>query len=196
LALLTAALFLATTTDLVFLARPAAADAREDLTRAEDYFLVADFSTALQKVEALLQTGDLQGSTLRDAWILKARCEIGLGHRSTATDAFCEALRVEPSWRPDPDLYTNDELEVFEQARSSCGGGTGEPVKQESAPSTTRTEPAMPQMSSGEKKPWYKKPVFLAIGGALVVGGIIAAAGGGGGDDGEPDLPGFPDPPQ
>jgi hypothetical protein len=194
-ALVTAATFLASTVDLVILARPALADAREELTRAEDYFLVADFATALQKVETLLDSGELSGGTLRDAWVLKARCEVGLAHRSTAVDAFCQALRVEPTWRPDPDLYTKDEMEVFEQARGSCAGGapaqpTGEQPREPSRPLGER----QPEATGG--KPWYKKPAFLLVGGAVLVGGAIALAAGGGGDDGESDLPNFPDPPQ
>jgi len=194
-ALLTAAVFLASTLDVLLLAGTAYADAREELTRAEDYFLVADFATALTKVDALLDSGDLQGGTLRDAWVLRARCEVGLAHRSSAVEAFCQALRVEPTWRPDPDLYTKDELEVFEQARASCGaGGPG--------PSTTPSrEPSRPlgesrASSASAEKPWYKKPVFLVVGGAVVAGGLIAlASGGGGGDGGDPDLPFFPEPP-
>lgn len=195
-AMLSVAAFLTTTLDLVFFARPAyAADARDELTRAEDYFLVADFSTALAKVNALLDGGGISGGTLRDAYILKARCEVGLAHRSSAVEAFCQALRVESSWRPDPDLYTKDELEVFEQAKTSCGAGTSEPSKpaEPSKPlDTAKPKPA----SSGGGKPWYKKPAVLAVGGALVVGGVVLAMGGGGDDGGESDLPFFPEPPQ
>jgi hypothetical protein len=50
--------------------------------------------------------------------------------------------------------------------------------------------------AGGEGKPFYKKPLFLAIGGALVVGGIIAATGGGNDTTAPPNLPDFPGPPQ
>jgi hypothetical protein len=198
-AFLSAATFMASALNLALLVRSAqAADAREELAKADDYFQVADFSTALTKVNALLESGDLSGGTLRDAYALKARCEVGLAHRSSAVEAFCEALRVEPGWRPDPDLYTKDELEVFEQARGSCTGE--QPTKQPSQePTKTERPSAMPAPVSagGGEKPFYKKPLFLGIGAAVVVGGIVALAGGGDdGGGGEPDLPGFPPPPQ
>ncbi|MFN8179139.1 MAG: hypothetical protein U0167_14510 [bacterium] len=205
LALLTAGVFLASVLDLAVLARPArAADPREELTKADDYFQVADFTTALSKVQALIDSGDLSGGTLRDAYILKARCEVGLAHRSSAVESFCNALRVEPGWRPDPDLYTKDELQVFDQAKASCSTSSTEPSKQptkETPAQPVKERPsAMPAPESsgagGEGKPFYKKPLFLALGGALVVGGIIAATGGGSSTTTAPNLPDFPGPPQ
>ena len=201
-ALLTAGTFFVSVLNLGLLARPAfAADPREELTKAEDYFLVADFTTALAKVDTLLNSGDLSGGTLRDAHILKARCEVGLAHRSSAVESFCDALRVEPGWRPDPDLFTKDELEVFEQARTSCAAST-EPTKPTTPTSQPTTPPApksgaMPASAAAESggKPFYKKPLFLVLGAAVVAGGVVALAGGGG-DESDPDLPGFPDPPQ
>jgi hypothetical protein len=176
--------------DLVFASAAYAATPREELTKAEDYFQVADFQTALEKVDVLLKSGDLEGTLLRDAYILKARSQLGLAHRSAAVDAYCSALKVDPAWRPDPDFYTNDEIQVFEQARASCTAvKTTEPTEK---PPTTTTQPAAPAVS--ESKPWYKKPLYLGLIGAAVVGGIALAAGGGG-DDEEADLEGFPPPP-
>lgn len=193
---LSAAVFLASVAHLAGFASPAWADAREELTKADDYFQVADFTTALAKVEALLDSGDLQGGTLRDAWVLKARCEVALAHRSSAADAFCQALGVEPGWRPDPDLYTKDEIEVFEQARANCAPTQSEPAKpQDPAKPASRPSPTPPPMSTGDEKPWYKKPVFMVIGAGVLVGGALAL-GGGGGDDGGGPLPPFPDAPQ
>lgn len=172
-----------------------AATAREELTKAEDYFQVADFQTALEKVDVLLKSGDLEGTLLRDAYILKARSELGLAHRSAAVDAFCSALKVDPAWRPDPDFYTNDEIQTFEQARASCSTTkTTEPAQK---PTTTPTDAqkAAAAAPATESKPWYKKPLVLGVIGAALIGGIALAAGGGG-DDGEADLASFPDPPQ
>jgi hypothetical protein len=172
-----------------------AADPREELTKAEDYFLVADFATALAKVDALLSSGDLSGGTLRDAHVLKARCEVGLAHRSSAVESFCDALHVEPGWRPDPDLFTKDELEVFAQAQTSCGATTT-PTPEPGTQTTPSTAPSPMPPPVGEEKPFYKKPLFLGIGAAVLVGGIVALSGGGGSDSSEPDLQGFPEPPQ
>jgi hypothetical protein len=183
-AMLTLAVFAATTIDLALFAVTAQAADREALDQAQDYFLVADFATALDKVNGILASGDLEGGALRDAWVLKARCEIGMAHRSAAADAYCEALRVEPSWRPDPDLFTKDELAVFEQALASCN-----------LESTTPPSPLPPAAASGAT-PWYKKKSTLLIAGGVVVAGVLVAVLAGGSDDSEdPDLPGPPPPP-
>jgi hypothetical protein len=182
--MLTLAVFAVTTLDLALLATSARAADREALDQAQDYFLVADFATALDKVNEVLASGDLKGGALRDAWVLKARCEIGMAHRSAAADAYCEALRVEPSWRPDPDLFTKDELAVFEQARESCN-----------LEATTPPSPLPPPAASGAT-PWYKKKSTLLIAGGVIVAGVLVAVLAGGGDDETtPDLPGPPPPP-
>jgi hypothetical protein len=183
-AMLTVAVFAVTTLDLAFFAVSAEAADREGLDQAQDYFLVADFATALDKVNGLLASGDLEGGALRDAWVLKARCEIGMAHRSSAADAYCEALRVEPSWRPDPDLFTKDELAVFEQALASCN-----------LESTTAPSPLPPSAASAAATPWYKKKSTLYIAGGVVVAAVLVAVLAGGGDDEDTVLPGPPPPP-
>jgi hypothetical protein len=145
-----------------------------------------------------LKSGNLQGSLLRDAYILKARSELGLAHRSAAVDAFCQALKVDPGWRPDPDFYTQDEIEVFEQSRASCSTST----KETTTPATTtpvksKEREKASSAADSDSKPWYKKPAVLGVLGAVVVGGVVLAMSGGGDDGGgEPDLPGFPGPPE
>ena len=185
--------------DLILPSAAWAATPREELTKAEDYFQVADFQTALEKVDVLLKSGDLEGTLLRDAYILKARSELGLAHRSASVDAFCSALKVDPAWRPDPDFYTNDEIQTFEQARASCSTvKTTEPAPSTTTPTTTPTgaKPAAATAAVEESKPWYKKPLVLGVIGAALIGGIALAAGGGGDDGDEADLASFPDPPQ
>ena len=120
-AILALGVFLGSLVDMGVLVTSAAADSvRDELTKAEDYFLVADFETALEKVDAILASGDATGHALRDAHVLKARCELGLARRSSAEASFTEALRVDPQWRPDPVLYTTDELQAFEKAHGPC----------------------------------------------------------------------------
>jgi hypothetical protein len=184
-AVLTLAVFCAATLDLALLATSAsAASGREALEEAQDYFLVADFGTALDRVDSLLESGDLEGGALRDAWVLKARCEIGLAHRSAAVDAYCEALRVDPSWAPDPDLFTKDEVAVFEQAREGC------------TLETTEKPSPMPPPASAGGQPWYKKKTTWYIAGGVVAAGILAAVLAGGSDEETaPPLAGPPPPP-
>ena len=181
---LVAGLFLLTTT-------PAVAESpRELLTKAEDYFLVADFTQALDQVNDLLQSGDLEGGVLRDAYVLKARCEVALAHRSSAVDAYCRALSVDESWRPDPDFFTKDEIEVFDQAKASCGPGT------EGAPSGGDDRPSHLPPAMSESKPWYKNwKIVGPVAAVVVVGGILLLSGGDD-DSGDPILSDFPPPPQ
>ena len=179
LALVTCVVFLATSA-------PAFADARDQLAAAEDAFLVADFDGALAQVNALIESGDLEGGALRDAWVLKARCEAGQGRRTAAVDAYCEVIRADASWAPDPDLYTKDEITLFEQARDTCN------VESTKAPS-----PLPQRASSSGDKAWYQKSTtWYVIGGIVVVGVLAAALAGGGDDEGDGgDLPLPPPPP-
>lgn len=134
-----------------------ATEAREELERAQDYFLVADFGAALEKADVILATGGLPSALALEAWVLKARCEIGLSQRGNAIEAFCGALRMSPSWRPDPTLYTEDELDAFATAQERCG----------LVPSGDKGSPAMPPRLSAPN-PWYKRPAILALGGTAV----------------------------
>jgi hypothetical protein len=175
---------------LVVAALPSSATAgspREELNRAEDYFLVADFSNALRKATALTRSEEVSGGVRRDAWVLRARCELAQGHRSRSIDSFCQALATDPAWLPDRDLFTSDEIETFEQAREAC------PEARTSG--TTPPSYLPPPASTGT--PWYKKKlVWGAVGAAAVAGAVLAL--GGGGDDGggqAADLPPLPPPP-
>ncbi len=188
--------FLVATLDLGAWAGPAAADsARDRLTRAEDYFLVADFSSALEMVNDLLESGEISGDGLRDAHVLKARCELGLVHRSSAIDAFCSALQIDPQWNPDPDFYTKDELEVFAQARTTCSAGSRSGPVDDAGGTPPPPSPLPDRMSRGDDRPWYKKPLYLGIAGAAVVLVAVLALSGGDSDDSDPPLSDFPDPP-
>jgi hypothetical protein len=186
------------TRDLMLAPAAFAASPREELTKAEDYFQVADFKTALEKVNELIQSGDLEGTMLRDAYVLKARSELGLAHKSSATEAFCQAIRVDSAWRPDPDFFTKDEIAAFDSALASCPGGAKEPPKAEPVkPATTQPAPTTTTAAAVEgSKPWYKKPLVLGIIGAAVVGGVVLATGGGDDDEGDPVLADFPPPPE
>ena len=161
---------------LVSIAR--AAD-RQDLARAQEHYDFAEFGEALTLLNQLISEGGLKGDALRDAYVLKARCLVGQGHTSTALDAYCQALRLDPNWRPDPVVFPKDEIEVFERALDTC---------------SLEAAPAPKTAAAGT--PWYKKPIAWVAGGAAIIVGILVA-GGGGGDEGGGgnDLPPFPDPP-
>jgi hypothetical protein len=151
---------------------------RQDLARAQEHYDFAEFGEALTLLDQLIADGGLKGDALRDAYVLKARCLVGQGHTSTALDAYCQALRLDANWRPDPVVFPKDEIEVFERALDTCS--------LEAAPP--------PKTAAGT--PWYKKPIAWVAGGAAIIVGVLVA-GGGGGDDGGggTELPAFPDPP-
>ena len=170
-----------------FLNSPAnAGSVREQLNAAEDRFLMADFDGATAQVDDLLQSGGLTGDALRDAWVLKARCDLATGRRASARDAFCRALEQDGGWLPDRDLFTSDELEVFSDARDTCPGAQTEGTE---APSYL---PA-PSSSGGG---WYtNKLVWGAVGAAAVAGVALALSGGGDEGGAVVELPPLPDPP-
>jgi hypothetical protein len=106
-------------------------------------------------------------------------------------DAYCEALRVDASWRPDPDLFTKDEITLFDQARPGCR-----------VESTTPPSPLPPARSTGTHggsdsgRSWYQKKSTWAVAGGVLVAGIVAGMlAGGGDDDADGILADFPPPP-
>jgi hypothetical protein len=158
---------------------PAAmATARQDLDRAQDLYDFAEFQQALELVTGLVDGGQLVGDNLRDAYILRARCAVGLGLEKMAQDDFCSVMNLDKNWAPDPVVYPKDEVALFNASRGNC------------ALETAKAEPA----DSSGGKPWFKKPVAWVVGGVVLIGGAALALGGGGDDDtpADPALPGFP----
>jgi hypothetical protein len=161
---------------------PAAAQSPSDLSRARDHVDFAEYQEALAILTPLIESGNLSGTALRDAYILKARSHVGLGQNAQARAAFCSALKVDPDWEPDEVVYTQDEIAVFNAARQECT-------------QTAMVEPAPAAAATGGT-PWYAKPVTWVVGGVVLIGGILLASGGGGGDETPPDQPiGDPPPP-
>jgi hypothetical protein len=157
----------------------AAETVRERLVRAEDHFLAADFSGALSRVDILLESEELRGTELRDAWILRGRCHTALRSREASRD-FCAALRVDPEWRPDPALFGSDEMREFQVAERDCA-------------SSRDSSYLPPKLSRGT--PWYKKKLVLgAIVGVAAGATVLALSGGDDGDE-RPLLPFFPESP-
>ena len=97
---------------------PARAEAARDaLARGEDDLTVADFDSALETAERLLDSGDLGAADELGAWVLKARAELGLGRRSEAIESYRGALAIEPGWRLDPASSPVSECEALRVAR-------------------------------------------------------------------------------
>ena len=172
---------------------------RDDLDQARGNFEFGEVEAALDAVDLLLSNGSLSGADLLDGYLLKGQCELEVGTRQRALDAFCAAFRIQPEWTPDPDLLSEADVELLEKARVDCGP-TEEIV--EPSPQTVPIEtPVIAEPSSGRS--WYKKPWTWVGGAALAVTAVLVASGGdGGGGDSEPrDPPGvqplddFPAPP-
>jgi hypothetical protein len=151
--------------------------AREKLRQAEDYFLVADYEGAIARIDELIESKDLSGNERRDAWVLRARCNTGLGRNQASTD-FCSAMRLDPAWRPNATTFTDQEMRAFQLAEKDCG------------PKSDASY-LPPAMSSGT--PWYKKKLVLgALVGVAAGATVIALSGGDDGEAGRPLLPEFP----
>ena len=129
---------------------------------------MADFNSALENVNRLLDSGDLSGTAERDAWVVKARAELGLARRAEGVEAFCQVLRIAPEWRPDVNFYTTDERDAFQSALDTC---STEPSG--SMPSTG-IEPHPEEDSGGGPN---KVLIMGAAALGLVIIAVIAASG-------------------
>jgi hypothetical protein len=161
----------------------ALAQTPDDLDRAREHYEFAEFDQALAILARVIDRPGQTPQRLRDAYVLQARCQVGLGNRNLAEDSFCEALALDPDWRPDPIFFPRSEVEVFESARTGCPpvAATPEPT----------VKPVQPAPAPKTAKPWYMKPVVWAGAAAAVVVGVLVL---GGGDDDEAGPP-LPDPP-
>ncbi len=161
----------------------ARADALADLSTARDHYEFAEFDQGVAMLEKLVSGKQLSGESLRDAYVLLARCQVGKGNEPQALDAFCSAICLDRTWRPDAVFFPQDEIEVFTKALEGCKCGDQAAVPP-------------PVKKDEDKGGGMPKWVYYA-GGAVVVGLVAVLAMGGGGDDepSGPSLPGFPDPP-
>ena len=173
------AFFLMAVCPVTGLVPAALATVRQDLDRAQDLYDFAEFQQAQELVTGLIDGGQLVGDNLRDAYILRARCAVGLGLEKMAQEDFCSVLALDRNWAPDPIVFPKDEVALFNASKGNC---------------TTVAAKAEPAGDSGGK-PWFKKPVAWIIGGVVVVGGLVLALGGGDDEVVDPDLPYFPDTP-
>lgn len=184
-------------------APPVRADApAEDMAVARDFFLIADYSSALDRVTSLLRGAALAPEERVEALALEARCHVALGERMEAIDSFCSAIQLVPAWRPELAAFTEAEREAFAKAFDLCG-----PLE----PRTPRVEVAPPNepaevspvaetaaawaSSIPRDRPWYRSPWVLGGVGGVIAGVTILTLGS---DDSAPPvpLPGFPPPPE
>lgn len=162
------------------------ADARADMDQARYHFDFSEYAEAVELLNGVIASGDLSGDSLRDAYVLRARCAMALGQDTLARDDFCEVVQLDADWRPDPVEYTQDEVAGFNAAQADCVQAAPEPAV------------APPPEEDKGGTPFYAKPVVWIVAGAVVVGGVLLA-GGGGSDDPPPTtddpIEDPPDPP-
>ena len=150
------------------------ADVRADMDQARYHFDFSEYAEAAELLDGVIAGGELSGDGLRDAYVLRARCSMAMGQDTMARDDFCEVVRLDADWRPDPVEYTQDEVAGFEAARADCLQAVPEPV--------VAPEPAEDEGGT----PFYAKPVVWVVAGVAVVAGVLLA--GGGGDDETPPV--------
>jgi hypothetical protein len=165
---------------------PAAfADAAADLEQARYHFDFGEYDEADTLLTSAIDGGELSGESLRDAYVLRARCALAQGRDAAAQDDFCEVLRLDDAWRPDPVEFTQGEVAGIEAIRAEC------------APAPAPAVVPPPAAEEKQGKGFFAKPIGWIVTGAVVVGGVVLATGGGG-DDGGGDQPQpvpLPDPP-
>ncbi len=150
------------------------AQTTDDLQRAQDHYDFAEFAQALAIVATVLASPDQPLERQRDAYILQARCQVGLDQRAQAENSFCAALALDPNWRPDPIFFPRAEILAFDAALAAC----------------PPPPPDVP-LAPAPGKPWYKKPIVWAGAAAAVVLVLLLS-----GDDDEEPLPDPPAPPE
>lgn len=113
----------------VGLVRMAQASGEADLQRARDLFDGAEFERSLALVDSTLKMADRADVWVRDGYILKARCLRRMGRVDDARTWFCEAVRLDPVWAPEPYELDTEELAMLDTARRECGKKPGGPLR-------------------------------------------------------------------
>ena len=150
-----------------------AADPTDEFDAAYELWAERELEQSLMALETLLKHDEISDVLLRDAYLLKGQCHIGLAQAeevSAAEEAFCMAVVIES--KPEATLsrirLAEEELQYFERARAMCE----------------------------DKGPGWK---LLAAGGAAasaILYLLLRGADPGGDEEGPEDLPDPPPPPQ
>lgn len=89
---------------------------REELMMAEGEYLTGNYARARDRLDGVLNTAEATDSQKFEAVVLQARCLTQLEDSTRAINAFTEALKINPAWRPGAEDLKEPELALFEQA--------------------------------------------------------------------------------
>lgn len=127
--------------------------ANPDLETVGGHYLFREYDQALQILDRLLAE-DPAGSVpavevLVEAHVWRAKCLAQKGELQAALDAFCRVRELAPDWRPNPALFKQNELELFQRALAECVAVPAAPVEGDTrtdvfAPTVTETPAAAP----------------------------------------------------
>ncbi len=166
--------------------RAAEASSSSALDEATDLFNDTEFESALRVLTDHLAQPDLSTDELLRANVLAARCHMRLDEEQAAIQRLCEVLSRDPSWQPDPLVFSGKELRTCRVALSICP-----------RPATATGDSPVSDLHDTPR--WYERRRWrlgLGIGAAAL--GLLVWSAVGGDDDGasnDGSVPGFPQPP-
>jgi|GEM_PF-2693479 len=118
-------------------AEAASPDPANELMRLEGRYALGQYPRALDGLEQLLSSESIDPQLRLQALVLQGRCYVQMDKAAAARDAFKEALAIDFAWQPDPQLFTNEELVVFNAARAESSPTVISPSTDLNCPSST-----------------------------------------------------------
>jgi hypothetical protein len=166
----------------------ASAASATPLSEAREAFQGADFELALKGLDDYLSRRDLTTADRVDALVLRAQCHSRLDDEDAAVQSLCDVMKLDPSWEPDPNLFSPQEMRTFRVALAACPRPPAPP------------KPFAPPAAIGPAKEgpsWYERKIVWVGVGAAALTAVLLSGGSdsGGGGPVDTGVPGFPDPP-
>jgi len=161
------------------------------VSRAQGLYAQARYGEATTLLTGPVNRGELSGTTLRDARVLLGRCYVQTGNTARAKEYFAAVIADDPDFVLDKAKAGQDEIDVFNQAKTEAAARTGTPAHQPTAAELGTSSGSHGWLAT------HKTVAALVVVGAGAIG--VAAASGGGssssGSHGTATLGAFPSPP-
>ena len=84
--------------------------------QAQKLYDTAKFADAVAQLREAVGSGKVVGQDALSARALLARCLVKAGNRLDAKKEFAGVLKLNPNWKPNPDVVPPDEMDVFNLA--------------------------------------------------------------------------------